>query len=130
VASTSGGGSVTCGSSVTVSATPNENYSFVNWTEGGAAVSTSSNYTFTATNDGTLVANFLCSSSILPTNASFDASGGDGTVDRDGCAGLRLDGDQQCGLDYDLVGAHGLHRRDRQLHGGFQHRLPARASAR
>ena len=76
----SGGGSVTCGSSVTVSATPNENYSFVNWTEGGGAVSTSPNYTFAATSDGTLVANFLCSSSILPTNASFDANGGDGTV--------------------------------------------------
>ncbi|MGD0058381.1 MAG: protease pro-enzyme activation domain-containing protein [Verrucomicrobiia bacterium] len=76
----SGGGSVTCGSSVTVSAAPSEGYSFVNWTEGGAVVGTSSNYTFTATGDGTLVANFLCSSSILPTNASFDAGGGDGTV--------------------------------------------------
>jgi hypothetical protein len=43
-------------------------------------VSTSSNYTFTATGDGTLIANFLCSSSILPTNAAYDASGGDGTV--------------------------------------------------
>ncbi len=76
----SGGGSVTCGSSVTVSAAPNEGYSFVNWTEGGTAVSTSSNYTFTATSDGTLVANFLCSSSILPTNASYDVGGGEGTV--------------------------------------------------
>jgi hypothetical protein len=76
----SGGGSVTCGSSVTVSAAPNEGYSFVNWTEGGTAVSASSNYTFTATSDGTLVANFLCSSSILPTNASYDAGGGEGTV--------------------------------------------------
>jgi hypothetical protein len=76
----SGGGSVTCGSSVTVSAAANANYSFVNWTENGVAVSTSSNCTFTATGDGTLVANFLCSSSILPTNASYDASGGDGTV--------------------------------------------------
>ncbi len=77
---TSGGGSVTCGSNVTVFAAPNEGYSFVNWTEGGTAVSTSSNYTFTATSDGTLVANFLCSSSILPTNASYDAGGGEGTV--------------------------------------------------
>jgi subtilase family serine protease len=76
----SGGGPVTCGSSVTVSATPNEGYSFVNWTEGGTVVNTSSNYTFAATGDGTLVANFLCSSSILPTNASYDPSGGDGTV--------------------------------------------------
>jgi hypothetical protein len=76
----SGGGTVTCGSSVTVSATANENYSFVNWTQGGVVVSTSPDYTFTATGDGTLVANFLCSSSILPTSASYGASGGDGTV--------------------------------------------------
>ena len=76
----SGGGTVTCGSSVTVSAAANENYSFVNWTAGGVVVSTSPDYTFTATGDGTLVANFLCSSSILPTSASFDAVGGDGTV--------------------------------------------------
>jgi hypothetical protein len=75
-----GGGTVTCGSSVTVSAAPNTDYSFMNWTEGGSVVSTSSNYTFTATSDSTLVANFLCSSSILPTNATYDASGGDGTI--------------------------------------------------
>jgi subtilase family serine protease len=77
---TSGGGSVTCGSSVTVFATPNENYSFVNWTESGGQVSTSSNYTFTATSDLSLVANFLCSSPILPTNVSYNAGGGTGTV--------------------------------------------------
>jgi len=77
---TSGGGSVTCGSSVTVSAVANENYSFVNWTVGGVVVSTSPDYTFTATGDRTLVANFLCSSSILPTSVSYDANGGDGTV--------------------------------------------------
>jgi hypothetical protein len=76
----SGGGSVACGSSVTVSAAPNADYSFMNWTEGGAVVSVSSNYTFTATSDSTLVANFLCSSSILPTNASYDVGGGDGTL--------------------------------------------------
>jgi subtilase family serine protease len=77
---TSGGGSVTCGSSVTVSATPSTDYSFAYWTEGGAVVSTSSNYTFTATGDSTLVANFTCPSSILPTNASYDATGGEGIV--------------------------------------------------
>jgi hypothetical protein len=58
----------------------NENYSFVNWTVGGVVVSTSPDYTFTATGDRTLVANFLCSSSILPTSVSYDANGGDGTV--------------------------------------------------
>ena len=77
---TSGGGSVTCGSSATVSAAPAEGYSFANWTEGGVVVSTSSNYTFTATGDSTLVANFTCPSSILPTTALYDASGGEGIV--------------------------------------------------
>jgi subtilase family serine protease len=77
---TSGGGTVTCGTSVTVSAVPNEGYSFVNWSEGGPVVSTSSNYTFTATGDSTLVATFLCSSPIQPTSASYDATGGVGTV--------------------------------------------------
>jgi hypothetical protein len=77
---TSGGGSVTCGSSVTVSATPSAGYTFAYWTEGGAVVSTSSNYMFTATGDTTLVANFTCPFSILPTNASYDASGGEGIV--------------------------------------------------
>jgi hypothetical protein len=44
---TSGGGTVNSGASVTVVATANAGYSFVNWTEGGTAVSTSASYTFT-----------------------------------------------------------------------------------
>ncbi|HPI70498.1 MAG TPA: BspA family leucine-rich repeat surface protein, partial [Tenuifilaceae bacterium] len=45
---------------VTLTATPNssEDYTFVNWTEGGVEVSINTVYTFTATNDRTLVANF------------------------------------------------------------------------
>ena len=77
---TSGGGSVTCGSSVTVSAIPNDGYSFGNWTEGGAVVSTLANYTFTPPGDGTLVANFNCITSIQPTNAFYDTYGGEGIV--------------------------------------------------
>ncbi len=77
---TSGSGSVTCGSSVMVSATPSPGYVFVDWTEGGAEVSASSNYTFTAAADNTLVANFTCPISITPTNATFDGTGGDGIV--------------------------------------------------
>ena len=76
----SGGATVTCGSSVTVLAEPNAGYTFVNWTVGGAAASSSASYTFTANADTALVANFLCSSPIDPTNASYDASGGEGTV--------------------------------------------------
>ena len=54
----SGGGTYSSGSSVTVTASPNSGYSFVNWTEGGTQVSASASYTFSATVDRTLVANF------------------------------------------------------------------------
>jgi hypothetical protein len=57
--SASGGGTYTEGASVTVSATPaSKMYHFVNWTEGKTIVSTDANYTFTATADRNLVANF------------------------------------------------------------------------
>ncbi|MGC9942288.1 MAG: cadherin-like beta sandwich domain-containing protein, partial [Verrucomicrobiota bacterium] len=55
---TSGGGSVAIGSPVTVVATPNANFLFVNWTENGAPVSTSASYSFTAARNRSLVANF------------------------------------------------------------------------
>ncbi len=57
--STDGAGTYTSGQSVTVIATPNIGYSFVNWTEGGTIVSTDSSYQFTISNDRTLIANFL-----------------------------------------------------------------------
>ena len=56
--SVTGAGSYTNGASVTVTATTNANYSFVNWTVNGTAVSTSKNYTFTITTNRALVANF------------------------------------------------------------------------
>ncbi|MBQ6101441.1 MAG: hypothetical protein IJL04_04005, partial [Bacteroidales bacterium] len=42
-----------------VTATANEGYSFVNWTENGTVVSTDASYTFTVTSDHELVANFV-----------------------------------------------------------------------
>ena len=42
----------------TVTATANEGYDFVNWTENGNVVSTDAAYTFTVTDNRTLVANF------------------------------------------------------------------------
>jgi hypothetical protein len=63
----SGGGSYASGASVTVIATQNSNYNFVNWTESGNIVSTSASYNFTASSDRTLVANFV---STLPTVAT------------------------------------------------------------
>lgn len=57
--STAGDGSYTYGSSVTVSASANANYAFVNWTEGGVPVSVARNYTFIASANRALVANFV-----------------------------------------------------------------------
>ncbi len=56
--STSGGGTYTSGSSVTVTATAASDYRFVNWTESGTPVSASESYTFTVTANRSLVANF------------------------------------------------------------------------
>ena len=43
---------------ITVAATPNANYRFVNWTIGGKVVSTANPYTFMVTDDITVTANF------------------------------------------------------------------------
>ena len=55
---TSGDGTYNCGSSVTVTATTNGGYLFVNWTEGSVVVCASPDYTFTASSNRTLEANF------------------------------------------------------------------------
>jgi hypothetical protein len=57
--STSGGGTFSEGDAVTVIATANAGYSFVNWTEGGTEVSMSTSYIFPATANRNLVANFV-----------------------------------------------------------------------
>ena len=66
---TGGGGREVNGASVTVMATPAAGYTFVNWTEGGNVVSASASYTFAATADRTLVANFVVSA----TNANLSS---------------------------------------------------------
>lgn len=55
---TNGSGAYNAGSSVTVTATPNTGYVFVNWTNNGAIASTSPSYTFPLTSTTSLVANF------------------------------------------------------------------------
>lgn len=54
----SGGGPFPAGSTNTVTATAIGNFAFVNWTEGGVVVSTSTNYTFIVNGNETLTANF------------------------------------------------------------------------
>ena len=58
-ATVSGGGEYTFGQTCTVAATPNSGYSFIGWTENGNVVSTELSYSFTATADRSLVANFI-----------------------------------------------------------------------
>jgi hypothetical protein len=55
---TTGSGAYNAGSDVTVTATPNAGYTFVNWTDGGVAASVSPAYTFPLNSNRTLVANF------------------------------------------------------------------------
>jgi len=55
---TTGSGAYAANTSVTVTATVNPGYTFTNWTENGAIVSTSAAYTFPLTANRTLVANF------------------------------------------------------------------------
>jgi hypothetical protein len=84
--STTGGGTVYSGDSVTMSAVASTGYEFTNWTEGGSVVSSLTSYTFTASANRNLVANF----SLIPpvtysvtTSASPSAGGttsGGGTV--------------------------------------------------
>jgi len=59
--SVSASGTVPCDQSDSVTAIPKAGYVFVNWTENGNVVSTSATYTFIASADRTLVANFASS---------------------------------------------------------------------
>ena len=56
--STTGSGTYLAGATVTAAATPSTGYTFVNWTDNGVAVSTSSSYQFIIAGNRTLVANF------------------------------------------------------------------------
>ena len=79
--STSGGGSFTQGQSCTVHATAASGFSFTNWTENGAQVSTQANYTFTVNGNRSLVANFSpvtynVTTSSSPANGGTTTGGG------------------------------------------------------
>jgi hypothetical protein len=74
-----GGGTFNSGDSVTVTASPNYGYSFVNWTENGTPVSTAASYNFTASANRTLTANFSLNTGFYAITASASPSAG-GTV--------------------------------------------------
>ena len=62
------------GKSVTLTATANEGYRFVNWTLNGNVVSTDATYTFAATEDVTLTANFAIKTYPVSVTASEGGS--------------------------------------------------------
>ena len=77
-----GGGTYEFGEIVTVTATPNEGYNFVNWTENGLVVSTSTSYTFGVGGGHTLIANFALQTFEIKASVSPEEAGtvsGEGT---------------------------------------------------
>lgn len=74
--SVSGAGTYPCATTVTVLATPNDGYTFVNWTEGATVVSTSASYAVTVTGDRALVAHFTPAISYLVTTRAMPPDGG------------------------------------------------------
>jgi len=67
---TAGGGSYLIGQTVTVVATPATNWNFLNWTENGNAVSSEPSYSFTASANRDLVANFSMNQVTVSTTAN------------------------------------------------------------
>jgi len=76
----SGGGTYNQDDSVTVNATANSGYDFVNWTEDGVEASTNPSYSFTVTGDRTLVANFAAQGEETYTISVSASPGSGGTV--------------------------------------------------
>ena len=68
------GGLLAEGSGVSVTAVPNEGYSFINWTVDGEVVSTNATYTFAVSESVNLVANFAKAVSISATT-NIDGAG-------------------------------------------------------
>ena len=79
--SVTGGGTFTEGATVTLTATPNSGYEFVNWTKGGIEVSTNATYSFTANASASYVANFqtAAATTFAVTTTANPAAGGTAT---------------------------------------------------
>jgi uncharacterized repeat protein (TIGR02543 family) len=81
---TSGSGSFAAGTNITVTAAANAGYTFVNWTDNGVVVSSSSSFQFNVTGNRTLVANYrVVSSSQFAVILSSSPTAG-GTTDGEG----------------------------------------------
>lgn len=78
--STTGSGSYNNGTLVTITATPNAGYTFVNFTESGNVVSTSPSYQFAIAGNRTIVANFkIVPASQFSVNLSSNPAAGGST---------------------------------------------------
>ena len=95
----SGIGSYLEGDTCTLTATLNEGYNFVNWTENGEEVTTETSYSFTVTGDRDLVANFALATytiTVMPNpneggTVAFMYDFGNGTMQ--GWSSIDADGD-------------------------------------
>lgn len=67
-----GAGVFAVGTTVTLTATANVGYAFLNWTEGGVVVSNAADFTFDVTRDRELVAHFIVSDSHWLANSDFE----------------------------------------------------------
>lgn len=78
---TSGGGVYNVGTNVTVVATPNSGYMFLNWTENGNIISTTLSYQFNVSANRNLVANFstIPTLSVSPLYVGVNSNSGSGT---------------------------------------------------
>ena len=73
---TSGGGNYSYGTIITLTASPNSGFYFINWTENGNVVSTSPSFQYTVTGNSTLVANFNQQEPYTITTSSNPVQGG------------------------------------------------------
>ena len=76
VGTVSGSGNYNSGQTVTVTASPNEGYTFNYWTENGMIVSFDANYAFPFTRSRSLVANFVLENSVGSVITNEDGSRG------------------------------------------------------
>lgn len=88
-----GGGIYTHGASVTLEATPDEHFVFINWAKNGAFFSEESTVTFTATESATYKANFAAEAAPTTFNITATASAG-GTITPNGNVTVQLGTDQ------------------------------------
>ena len=72
--SVSGGGEFLYGQTCTVTASPNEGYDFMNWTENGTVVSEEATYSFEVTEGSNLVANFFFAAAVPSTSCYYAVS--------------------------------------------------------